>query len=64
MSSIRGPRWCRYLTEKCLPDSHLPFVYVMFFFFYISTLENQGIKSIEQIFQKMDSHANFQEKLS
>ena len=27
MSSIRGHRWCRYSTEKCLPDSHLPFVY-------------------------------------
>ena len=23
------PGWCRYLTEKCLPDSHLPFVYVV-----------------------------------
>ena len=21
--------WCRYSTEKCLPDSHLPFVYVV-----------------------------------
>ena len=29
MSSIRGPGWCRYSTEKCLPDSHLPFVYVV-----------------------------------
>ena len=28
MSSIRVPRWCRYSTEKCLPESHLPFVYV------------------------------------
>ena len=29
MPSIRGLRWCRYLTEKCFPDSHLPFVYVI-----------------------------------
>ena len=29
MPSIRGLRWCRYSTEKCLPDSHLPFVYVV-----------------------------------
>ena len=29
LPSIRGPRWCRYLTEKCLPDSHLPFVYIV-----------------------------------
>ena len=30
MSSIHGPGWCRYSTEKCLPDIHLPFVYVVF----------------------------------
>ena len=29
MSSIRGPRWCQYSTEKCLLDSHLPFVYIV-----------------------------------
>ena len=29
ISSIRGPRWCWYSTEKCLPDSHLTFVYVV-----------------------------------
>ena len=28
MSSIRGPRWYRYFNEKCLLDSHLPFVNV------------------------------------
>ena len=27
------PRWCRYLTENCFPDSHLPFVYVVIFSF-------------------------------
>ena len=32
MPSIRGLRWCRYSTEKCLPDSHLPFVYVVILF--------------------------------
>ena len=26
--SETGPRWYRYSTKKCLPDSHLPFVYV------------------------------------
>ena len=25
----RGPRWCRYSTEKCLLDSYLPFVYAI-----------------------------------
>ena len=29
MPSICGPRWCRYSTKKCLPDSHVPFVYVV-----------------------------------
>ena len=32
MSSIRGTRWswwCQYSTEKCIPDSHLPFVYIV-----------------------------------
>ena len=29
MPSIRGLRWCRYSTKKCLPDSHLTFVYVI-----------------------------------
>ena len=29
MPSIRGLRWCRYSTEKCLPDSHLPFIYII-----------------------------------
>ena len=29
MPSIRGLRWCRYSTEKCLPDSHPSFVYVV-----------------------------------
>ena len=29
MPSIQGPRWCWYSTEKCLPDSHLSFVYVV-----------------------------------
>ena len=29
MPFIRGPRRCRYSTEKCPPDSHLPFVYVI-----------------------------------
>ena len=29
LSSIRGARWCRYSAVKCLPDSHLPFVYVV-----------------------------------
>ena len=29
MPSMRGLRWCRYSTEKCLPYSHLPFVYVI-----------------------------------
>ena len=28
MPSISGLRWCRNSTEICLPDSHLPFVYV------------------------------------
>ena len=34
MSSIRDPRWSWYLTEKCLPDSHLPFVYVVILFIF------------------------------
>ena len=29
MPSISGPRWCRSSTKKCIPDSHLPFVYVI-----------------------------------
>ena len=29
MPSIRGLRWCQYSTEKCFPDSHQPFVYVI-----------------------------------
>ena len=29
MPSIRGLRWCWYSTEKYLPDSHPPFVYVV-----------------------------------
>ena len=59
MSSIRGPTWCRYSTEKCLPDSHLPFVYV-------AILETRRDKSIVQNFQNivLYSHTNFQEKLS
>ena len=38
--SIRGLRWCRYSTEKCLPDLHPPFVYVVILF--ISSIWNIG----------------------
>ena len=51
MPSIRGLRWCRYSTEKCLPDSHLPFVYVVIL--SISNLENRGDKSLNQNFKNI-----------
>ena len=33
-------KWCRYLTENCLLDSHLPFVYIVIL--YISPIRRIG----------------------
>ena len=65
MPSIRGPRWYRYSTKKCLP-AFTPAICLRHNFVYISNLENRGDKSVDQNFQNIvfNSHANFWEKLS
>ena len=66
MPSIRGLRWCRYSTEKCLPDSHLPFVYVAIL--SISPIwrigETNPSTKTSKILFSIVMPGNFREKLS
>ena len=52
MSSIRGHRWCRHSTERCLQDSHLPFC-LFCNFVCISTLKKHWDQSLRQNFDDM-----------